>query len=124
VDTDDAGDVHDRARPALHHPAGRSAAGVEDAAEVGRDDVVPVLVRHPRNHAVTGKAGVVDKDVQVAGLRDEVLRLLDIGDVGLDGTRTRFARDFLGLILAGAKAERDVGACARELERDRAADST
>jgi hypothetical protein len=38
--------------------------------------------------------------------------------------RTRLARDFLGLVLAGAIAERDVRARARELKRDRAADST
>ena len=52
-------------------------------------------------------------------VRDEALGLVGVGDVGLHGGRTGLTRDLLGLVLAGAIAERDARAGARELERDR-----
>jgi hypothetical protein len=49
---------------------------VEDAAEVRRDDVAPVVVRHTREQSVAGDAGVVDEDVELARPVDELLRLV------------------------------------------------
>ena len=77
----------------LHHPAGGRAAGVEDAAEVRVEHGAPVVVGHAREQAVARDAGVVDEDVEVARLLDEPLRLLGIGDVGLDGAAADLARD-------------------------------
>ena len=62
VHADDRRDVHDRARPALHHPARHRAAGVEDRAEVRLEHGTPVVVAHPREHAVAREPGVVDED--------------------------------------------------------------
>ena len=76
VHPDDAGDVHDRARAALHHPARCRAAGVEDTGEIRLDHDVPILVGHPREQTVPRHAGVVDEDVELAGRVDESLRLL------------------------------------------------
>ena len=80
---------------------------------------MPVLVGHAREQAVAGDAGVVDEDVEVAGLLDEPLRLGWVGDVGLDGAAADLRRDGLGLVGARAVADDDVRAGAPELERDR-----
>ena len=120
---DDAGHVDDRARAAAHHPARGGAAGVEGAAQVRGDDVVPVVVGHAGDEAVARDAGVVDEHVQVARLLDEPLRLLGIADVGLDGRAADLARDLLRLVGPGAVADDDLGARARELGGDRAADA-
>ena len=123
MQSDDAGDVHDRPGAALHHPASRRAARVEDAAEVRREDVVPILVGHAREQAVAGHARVVDEDVQLPGLLDQLFRLAAVGDVRLDRRRPRRAGNRFGLLLARAVAERHARAGARQLERDRTADS-
>ena len=123
VHADDRGDVHDRAGALLHHPAGHRAAGVEDRGKVRLDHVAPVLVRHPRQQPVTGQARVVDEDVELAGLLDQALGLVGVGDVGLDSPAARFLGDRLGLVGARAVADHDLGTAARELERDRPADA-
>jgi hypothetical protein len=88
---------------------------VEDAAEVRRDDRLPVGVGHAGEQAVAGKARVVDEDVEVTCLVDEPLCILGIGDIRLNGLGAGLGGDGLRLLLAGAIAERDRGARARKL---------
>src|SRR5206468_6169491 len=57
-------------------------------------------------------------------LLDESTCLVTIRDVGVNGPRARFPRHLRGLVLPRAVAERDVRARPRELEHDRASNST
>ena len=107
----------------LHHRPRRGAAGVEDRREVRVDHRAPVVVAHPREQAVTGQAGVVDEDVEVAGRLDEGLRGLGVRDVGLDGAAADLRGDGLRLLAPRAVADDDLGAGAPELECDRAPDT-
>src|SRR5712692_9733685 len=122
VEADDAGHVDDRPAALAHHPAGGSAAGVEDAAEVRVENCVPVLVRHPRDQPVPRQARVVDEDVQVAGFLDQACRLVRVGDVGLDCAAADLRGEGLRLVRARAVADDDLCACSCQLGRDRAAD--
>jgi hypothetical protein len=97
---------------------------VERPAQVRLDHDAPVFVRHSRDQAVARHACVVDEDVQLADGVDQCLRLLGVGYVRLDGPRSGLTRNLFGLVLAGAVAERDVRARARELEGDRTPDPT
>ena len=106
VDADDRGDVHDRPRALLHHPARRRAARVEARREVRVDDGVPVLVRHADEQPVARDAGVVHEDVEIARLLDERARRLRIGDVRLHGAAADLGGERLGLVRAGAIRER------------------
>src|SRR5439155_24019667 len=83
VQADDAREVDDRPAAAAHHPAGGGTAGVEDAAQVRVDYGAPILVGHPGDQTVARQPGVVDEDVQLAGLLDEPRRVLRLRDVGL-----------------------------------------
>ena len=56
------GDVHDPPAPRLHHAAQHRARQHEDALQVGRLDLVPLLVLHAREQVVAGDAGVVHED--------------------------------------------------------------
>jgi hypothetical protein len=84
---------------------------------------VPIRVRHAREQAVPRETGVVDEDVDVACPLDQGLRLLGVGDVGLDGPPAGLLRDALGFLAARAVADDDVRSGPRELESDRSADS-
>src|SRR5439155_26286134 len=72
--------------------------------------------------ALAGQARVVAAELEVSGLFDELLRLVGIGQVGLDGLPTRLLRNLLGFVLARAIADRDRSARARQLERNCAPD--
>jgi hypothetical protein len=95
---------------------------VEHAAEVRLEHDAPVLVGHPRDEAVPREPGVVDENVQVAGLGDQASGLIGIGDVRLSGTAPELACNRLGLVPPGAVADDDLRTRARELARDRTAD--
>ena len=118
MESDDGGDVHDRAASALHHSARRRTAGVEDPVEIRPQHIAPVLVGHACDQSVTRHTSVVDEDVEVPGVLDEDFRLLGIGDVSLDGARSRFTGDCLGLVLARAIAQRHGRSGRGELPRD------
>src|SRR5919197_3902085 len=100
VHADDARDVHDRARPTAHHLARDGAGGVERPAQVRADNGLPVIVAHARDQRVSRHAGVVDERVDITELAfhplDQLLRLLGVGDVGLDGHPAELVRDRLG----------------------------
>jgi hypothetical protein len=126
VDADDARDIHDRTGAAAQHLPGDGAAGVERPAQVGVDDLLPVLVAHPRDERVPRDAGVVHEDVEVAELRldllDQRLRLRRVADVRSDGDPADLGRDRVGGVLAGAVVDRDLRPSVRQLARDGGAD--
>ena len=68
-------------------------AAVEDAAEVGVDDLVPLLDGHVGDVGERADAGVVDQDVEAAerahGLVDRARRVVGIADVGADLAHVR-----------------------------------
>src|SRR5438067_407349 len=88
-------------------PKRPSGAPVEDASGVRADDGLPVLVGHAGDQPVARDTGVVDEDVELAGLLDESTCLVTIRDVGVNGPRARFPRHLRGLVLPRAVAERD-----------------
>src|SRR5207248_4636111 len=121
-DSDDARQVHDRPSAAPHHPAGRGPARMEHTAEVRAQNGVPILVRHPRDQAVTGESGVVDQDVELARLLDQPGGLRGVGDVRLDRPPADLLRQSLGLVGPAPVADDDLRTGPRELRGDRAAD--
>ena len=127
VDADDAREVHDRAGAAAKHLPRDGAAGVEGAAQVRVDDLLPVLVAHARDQRVARDAGVVDEDVDVAELRldalDQRLRLRGIADVRTHRDAADLRRDRLGRLVPGAVVHGHARAAARQLARDGGADA-
>ena len=57
-------DVDDPPEAVLHHRPGRSTNGHEGRREVGRDHLVPLVIRHAEGEVVLGDAGVVDENVE------------------------------------------------------------
>jgi hypothetical protein len=96
----DGADVDDAPEAALAHASMHRVSTVEAGAEVGVDDLVPLLVGHLVHGAVAGDAGVVDQDVD----RPEVL--LDLGDAGCDRVVVADVE------LVGRDAVRSVNSCA------------
>jgi hypothetical protein len=127
VDADDARDVHDRPRAAAQHLPGDRTAGVERPAQVGLDDLLPVLVAHARDQRVPRRAGVVDEDVEVAQLGldplDQRLGLGRVADVRAGGDPADLGSDRLGGILAGAVVDGDLRPAPGQLARDGSADA-
>ncbi len=59
-----AGHVDDPTILRLSHDSRRGSAADEATGQVGRDHVVPLLVRHPPHQLVTRDSGIVDQDIQ------------------------------------------------------------
>src|SRR5690606_27527082 len=108
------------------------AREAEHRVEIGGDDLAPLLVLHPQREVVARDAGVVHEDSGRAPLGDQRLderfagrcvghveHVAASGESGL----LEGARDRLHAGCAGRGAD-DRGALARQLERDRPADST
>src|SRR5882724_197849 len=132
VDAGDRRDVHDHAAGLLlHHLLAGPLAAEEHAVEVDADHGVPAVDRDVLGLGAERGAGVVDHDVEPAPLRDGALdgplHLVLLPDVHRDRERAPAeVGDLLGdglEVLELAAAERDVGARARELDRDRLADA-
>jgi hypothetical protein len=85
---DDRGHVDDAAAAALDEVREGGVRAVEDAAEVGGDDLLPLLDGHAADGAVAVDAGVVDEDVEPAELLDGRLdqgsALVRVSDAGVD----------------------------------------
>ena len=82
---DDARHEDDPAPAAAHHAPARGAGAGDGAADVGRPELLEVLVLEAQEQAVDGDAGVGDEDVELAvALDDAVDRGVDrlgVGDV-------------------------------------------
>src|SRR5690606_3981299 len=67
--------------------------------EVGVDYASPILVLHPQDQPVSGDPGVVDQDVESAeaidDLLDQLLTVVCVGHVGLEGSRIAAVADQL-----------------------------
>ena len=77
----DRGDVDDAAEFAGAHAFDHLAGHVEQRAEIGVDDRVPLIERHLVEGAVLGDAGVVDQHVDRAEVGFD---LLDTGRAGVE----------------------------------------
>src|SRR6267378_5684536 len=132
VDAGDRRDVHDHAAGLLlHHLLAGPLAAEEHAVEVDADHGVPAVDRDVLGLGAERGAGVVDHDVEPAPLRDgaldDPLHLVLLPDVHRhrEGAPVEVG-DLLGHgleVLELAAAHGDVGAGARELDRDRLADA-
>lgn len=107
-------------------------ARVEDAREVGPDDLVPLRRRHLFDAGKLTDAGVVDQEIEATEARDGRLDQLlgggvitDVGGKRLDAARTvTFDRPLgCGQMPRVAAGDRDVGALGRERARDRQPDT-
>src|SRR5260370_24571864 len=132
VDAGERGDVDDDAAALLrHHLLAVPLAAEEDAVQVDADHGVPAVDGNILGLRPEGRAGVVHHDVEPApvldGLLDHGLHLLLLADI--HGQRQRApAAVAPGLgdaleVLDLARSQGDVGARARELERDGLADA-
>src|SRR5438552_4154285 len=126
------GDVDDHAAGLLlHHLLAGPLAAQEHAVEVDADHGVPAVDRDVLGLGAEGGAGVVDHHVEPPPLRhralDHALDLVLLPDVHGHGERAPAeVGDLLGHrleVLELAAAQGDVGAGARELDRDRLADA-
>src|SRR5262249_27156104 len=128
----DAGDVDNPPLAALHHPEGHRVAEVEHPAEVGPDDVVPLLLGHAHEQPVGDDAGVVDEDGDGPQFLLDALHASlhrgGVGDVGLHGDRPAagggdLADEPLGRLAVAAVDDRDVGTLGGEGAGDGPADA-
>jgi hypothetical protein len=98
---------------------------VEQPLEVELDHSIPLLDGGVDDRAEQHHAGVVDHDVEptelLDGALDSGLRLLAIGDVGLDGQATDLGRERVQPVLA-ARDDSHRRALCRERARGRLAD--
>ena len=90
----DRGDVDDAAELAGAHAFDHLAGHVEQRAEIGVDDRVPLLERHLVKGAVAGDAGIVDQHVDRAEIG---LDLLDARGAGVERTDVPFVDGNAGL---------------------------
>jgi len=68
-----ASEVHDAPRAALPHARADDAAAEVDAAEIRREDIVPLVELDLEERAELRSRGVVDEHLDVVELRDELL---------------------------------------------------
>src|SRR5207247_826584 len=120
-------DVDDRAAAPLDHAAGRLLRAEEVAAHVEVEYFVVDLRRRLQEVERPGHASVVYQHVEPAERADRVLddaaAVLDAAEVALDRQRPTAHRLDLGdgvagALLAAGVVHRDVGALARQLQRD------
>src|SRR5712692_7006533 len=131
VDAGDRGDVDDDAAALGHHLLAGPLAAEEDAVQVDADHGVPAVDGNILGLRPEGRAGVVHHDVEPApvldGLLDHGLHLLLLADINghREGAPAQVAHGLGdGLeVLELARAQGDVGARARELDRDGLADA-
>lgn len=121
---DDRGHVDDAAAAALDQVRQGGVGAVKDAAEVGGDDLLPLLDGHTPNRPIAVDAGVVNEDVEATVLLDRRLHerraLIGVGDVGEDGQRgaallNNLTDDFLGGLLTLVVVDDDLCAVLGEL---------
>jgi hypothetical protein len=84
---------------------------------------VPVVVGHPGKQPVTRQAGVVDENIEIAGLGDESGGGRGVRDIRLNRPAVDLGGDLFCLVPAGVVPDRDRGARPRELDRNRTADA-
>jgi hypothetical protein len=90
----DRGDVDDAAEFAGAHALDHLTGHIEQRAEIGVDDGIPLLQRHLVERAVLGDPGIVDKHVDRA---DIGLDFLDALGAGIERTDVPFVDGDAGL---------------------------
>jgi hypothetical protein len=123
----DRGDGDDAAELAVAHAGPERMRHVEDAVEVGADDLVPLLARHLVEHGVAGDAGIVDQHVDRAEiglhLGDAGRAGVVVGDRPLVGLDAGLGGEFLRRLVIAGIVRRDLVAGILQRDRDRRADA-
>ena len=111
---------------ALAHAGPDRVGHVEDAREVGVDDLFPLLRGHLVEHAVAGDAGVVDEDLDRAELGLDLgharLAGVVIGHRPFEGLDAGLVGEFPRRVVVAGVVRRDIAARLLERHRDRRAD--
>ena len=85
------------------HDADDGFGQIEDAFEVGVENIVPIFFAHHREQLVARDAGIVDEDIDAAelflDLLNKIFRLIEVRDVRLKSDDRVAIGDFVRQLL-------------------------